>query len=151
MTGRDSINPSSVQAAVFVDGIRAALKEDPLFFVFKYHISLIRELTEGLDDELGNELIKECVSIIQEACQDNVKCPKCRDTLNFRHCQNPGTEQKIVHVVELACTRCGDVFTLAENRDRISYFHPRFYKNRANGRKEGRRLSPSPSPSQNIF
>ncbi|WP_282937599.1 hypothetical protein [Paenibacillus sp. RC67] len=129
MTRGDFNNPSSIEAAVFADGIRAALKEDPLFFVFKYHLAILRELTVGLDEGIRNELLTESVAIIQEACQGNVRCIKCQNAFHFRHCQNPGSSHEVVHILELTCSRCDDVFTLAEDRERVSYFHPRFYKN----------------------
>ncbi|MBE1444879.1 hypothetical protein [Paenibacillus sp. OAS669] len=120
-------NPDSIHAAVFVDGIRAALKEDPLFFVFKYHLSLIRDMTEGLDENITDELITESVAIMREACLDSLQCPKCRTAFRFRHCRNPCPSGKTIHVIELSCASCRDVFTLAEDRERVSYLRGTYY------------------------
>lgn len=134
--GRGSRNPDSSETSVAVDGVKAALREAPLFFVFKYLLSLIRRQTEGMDEFLRNELMTEWTALILEAAQDRIRCIKCQDAVQFRHCKNPGPSDEIVHVLELTCERCGDVFTLAENRNRVSYFNAKHYPMRTMGTNE---------------
>ncbi|WP_249860005.1 hypothetical protein [Paenibacillus konkukensis] len=103
--------------------LKKKIKNGRMFQVFRSQVGFMRRLTAGETEEVRNTFIAEGIALFREACRAVLKCSLCQEEFQFRHCRNPGKAGGTVHAVELACACCGDVFTLAEDRERITYFN----------------------------
>ncbi|MGX4583047.1 hypothetical protein [Paenibacillus chitinolyticus] len=130
------------QLADFKKLISEKVQQGKLLSVFQLLMKMTRDLAEEDGEESGSEFIDDLINLLKDVCSSVLRCRNCSTVFRFRHCKNPRNHQNDeVHAIELTCEGCGDHYTFAEGRERVSYFNFNVLKKVDNLRRGGRGLT----------
>ncbi|OKP82148.1 hypothetical protein A3848_29490 [Paenibacillus sp. P32E] len=133
---------SNAQLTDFKKLISEKVQQGKLLSVLQLLMKITRDLTEEDAEDFRNEFIGDLMELLKDACDSVLKCRNCCTVFRFRHCKNPRDHQNDeIHAIELTCEGCGDYFTFAEDRERVSYFNFNVLKKVDNLRRRGRGLA----------
>lgn len=133
---------SNTQLTDFKKLISEKVQQGKLLSVLQLLMKLTRELSEEEGEDFRSEFIGNLMKLLKDACDSVLRCRNCCIVFRFRHCINPRDHQNDeIHAIELTCEGCGDYFTFAEDRERVSYFNFNVLKKVDNLRRRGRGLT----------